>query len=272
MKSSLAKLMKTNVSRVFFFLFCGIAALSAFAQTAPKSSIPFSVGEVLTYEGKLNKAIFRGISVADLRFTVNDSPDSKYFVFSTEANSKGSVAKLFNFRFRQVYESTFDKEKFRILRTVKHDEQRERVRDGEAVFDYGEKRVIYVETDPKDMMRPPRKIASIIREDTVDLLSGIYYLRRLPLAVGSVFEISVSDSGFVYAIPVRITAREKQNTIVGKVWCFRVEPEVFGTKRLIEDDGKMIIWITDDKRRLPVRAQIHTGIGKIEIKLRKVGK
>jgi hypothetical protein len=58
------------------------------------------------------------------------------------------------------------------------------------------------------------------------LITGIYTLRRLPLAVGKTFELKVSDSGLIYKIPVRVTAREEQKTILGKVWCFRVEPQV----------------------------------------------
>lgn len=270
MKISNRTMMK-KFSHLVFLLLCA-GAFSVFAQSSQKND-PFTAGEVLTYEGKLSKTIFlRGLSVADLTFTLGNTPDGKYFVASAQADSKGSLPKLFNFNFRQVYESTIDKDKFRSLRTVKHDEQRDRVRDGEAVFDYEQKQVTYVETNPKDMMRPPRKIASSIREDTVDLLAGIYYIRRLPLAVGKTFEVSVSDSGFVYKIPVRVTARERQSSILGKVWCFRIVPEVFGAKRLVEDEGEMIIWITDDKRRIPIRSQIRTGIGKIEIKLKKMGK
>ena len=41
--------------------------------------------------------------------------------------------------------------------------------------------------------------------------------------------------------------------------------------RLIEQEGSMIIWITDDARRIPVRSQIKSNIGKIEVKLQKVG-
>jgi hypothetical protein len=37
---------------------------------------------------------------------------------------------------------------------------------------------------------------------------------------------------------------------------------------LIEQKGKMTVWITDDQRRVPVRAQVKTGIGKINIKLK----
>lgn len=264
------KNMKIKISHLIFIVLC-VSLSTVFAQSAPKNH-PFAAGEVLTYEGKLSKSIFPGISIADLVFTITNTPDGSAYVMKAEAVSKGSLTKLFNFKFQQIYESTVDKNRFNVLRTVKHDEQKDRVRESEAYFDYEEKRVTYVETDPKDRMRPPRRIASTIPENTLDLLSGIYNLRRLPLAVGKSFEISISDSGFVYTIPVMITAREQQSSILGKVWCFRVEPQVFGAKRLIEDEGKMIIWITDDKRRIPVRSQIQSNVGKLEVRLKKASK
>ena len=120
-------------------------------------------------------------------------------------------------------------------------------------------------------MRPPRKIASEIKGEIHDMVSGIYALRLMPLAVGKVFVIMISDSGLVYRVPVRVTQREIQKTVLGKVMCFRVEPEVFGLGRLIEQEGSMIIWITDDARRIPVRSQIKSNVGKIEVKLKQVG-
>ena len=114
----------------------------------------------------------------------------------------------------------------------------------------------------------PRRIASDLDEDTHDILSGIYALRTLPLEVGRTFHLSVSDSGLVYDIPVRVVAREKQKTIFGKVDCFRVEPEVFGPGRMIEQKGTIVIWITDDARRIPVRSQVESNVGRVEIKLK----
>ncbi|HVE57868.1 MAG TPA: DUF3108 domain-containing protein [Pyrinomonadaceae bacterium] len=247
---------------MFFVLFAGISSKIS-AQTKP-----FTVGEVLTYEGKVSK-IIQGIAVADMTFTFTNAPESNDYLIKTEAKSKGSLLKLFRYSFLQQYESIVDKQNFRILRTVKHDEQKERIRDSEAVFDYESKQVTFSEINPKDLMRPPRKIASEIKTEVHDMVSGIYALRLLPLAVGKVFEIAVSDSGLVYKVPVRITRREIQKTILGKVMCFRVEPEVFGINRLIEQEGSMIIWITDDARRIPVRSQIKSNIGKIEVKLKQ---
>lgn len=254
--------LKIFASLMFFVLLAGVS-LKVTAQTKP-----FSIGEVLTYEGKVSK-IIQGIAVAELTFSVTTAPNSDDYLIKTEARSKGSLLKLFRYSFLQEYQSTVDNRDFRILKTQKNDVQKERVRISEAVFDYDDRQVTFIESNPKEPMRPPRKIASEIRGEVHDMVSGIYALRLMPLAVGKVFEVTVSDSGLVYKVPVRVTRREIQRTVLGKVMCFRVEPEVFGNNRLIEQDGHMIIWITDDARRIPVRSQIKSNIGKIEVKLKQ---
>lgn len=261
--------MRKNLSH-WLLLAVLLFSANAFAQSNGNAAkkMPFAVGETLTYEGKFSK-IIRGIAVADLTFTLMNAPNKEDYLVKAEAKSKGTLLKLFRFSFLQQIDSTIEKDEFRALKTVKKDVQKERVRDSEAVFNYGEKRVTYVETDPKEPTRPPRKIASSIEEKTHDMISGIYSLRLLPLAVGKKFELAVSDSGLVYRVPLRVTAREQQKTVLGKVWCFRVEPEIFGTNRLIDQKGSMIIWITDDEKRIPVRSQINSEIGKIEVKLKK---
>ncbi|MCV4714537.1 hypothetical protein OFC05_31190, partial [Escherichia coli] len=78
------------------------------------------------------------------------------FSITAEARSKGTLLKIARYSFIQRYESTIDANRFRIEKTLKYDVQKDRVRNGEALFDYRDKRVTYVETDPKDPMRPPR--------------------------------------------------------------------------------------------------------------------
>jgi len=253
-------------THLFVFALC---FSSAFAQSAKKIE-SYNVGETLVYEAKFSKVVLRGIPVANLSFSVERAPNSQDFLIKAEAKSKGTVPKLFNYKFYQSIQSTVDSQKFSVLKTVKRDEQKERVRDSAAVFNYKNREVTYIESDPNDTARPPRVVASSIGIDTQDLVSGIYTLRRLPLAVGKTFDLSISDSGFVYKIPVRVTAREEQKSILGRTWCFRVEPEVFGDKRFIEQEGSMIIWISDDSRRVPVRAQVNSNLGRVEVRLKKI--
>ncbi|MEO6335148.1 MAG: DUF3108 domain-containing protein [Pyrinomonadaceae bacterium] len=262
-----------KISRLKLLVITGlitILTIPGLAQTngrAVPKTLPFVAGENLTYEGKISK-IIRGIAVADLSFTLQRDPNGEDYIVKTEAKSKGSLLKLFRYSFLQEMRSSIDSEDFRATRTVKHDVQKERVRDSEAVFDYRERRVTYVETDPNEPMRAPRRIASKIDDASHDLISALYSLRLLPLAVGKAFRMSVSDSGLVYEIPVLVTGREQQQTIFGKQWCFRVEPQVFGPNRLIEREGDMTIWITDDARRLPVRSVVNSPYGKIDIRLK----
>jgi len=265
-------------------LFILIAAASTFsaaaigAQTSGRSpssaasgaispARPFKAGETLNYEGKISK-IISGISVADLTMTVADGPTSGDYLIRASARSKGTLLSFFRYSFLYEFASNVDGSSFRIERTVRKTTERDRVRNGEAQFNYGEKLVTYVETDPKAPMSPPRRIASSIEEQTYDVVSGIYAMRMLPLEVGKKFVLAISDSGLVYEIPVTVTGRELEKTVIGKVWCFKVEPDVFGPNRMIENEGKMAIWITDDERRVPVRSVINASIGKIEIKLR----
>lgn len=251
-----------------FFIVLNLFYISSFAQTAPKYD-SYNAGESLAYEAKFSK-IIKGIAVADLNFTVERTANGRDYLIKSDANTKGSLLKLFNKKFVQKYESTVDGSNFSVKRTVKRDEQGDRVRESEALFDYAEKKVIFMETDPNDTARAPRQIASPINSDTQDLVTAIYTLRRLPLAVGKTFELTVSDSGLVYKIPARVVARELQKSVLGRVWCFRVVPEVFGANRLIDQKGEMTLWITDDARRLPIRSQINLNIGRFEIKLKKV--
>ncbi|MDQ3323916.1 MAG: DUF3108 domain-containing protein [Acidobacteriota bacterium] len=260
--------MRTKTFFSSVLLLCSFFCFSAAAQVPAKIEA-YKAGESLVYEAKFSKALLRGIEVAVVNFTVEKSPGSRNFLVKSEAKSKGTLSGIVLRDFLQNYESTVDGENFSILKTVKLDRQGDRVRQSEAVFHYKTKRVIYTETDPDEAARPPLLVASAIENGTQDLVSSIYALRRLPLAVGKSFELKISDSGLIYTIPVHVTKRELQKSVSGKTWCFRVEPEVFGKNRLIEKDGTMIIWITDDARRLPVRAQINTDLGRIEVKLKR---
>lgn len=246
--------------------------LSFVTAAAQKSKEPFVIGETLEYEAKYSRLLLRGIDVADLSFKVASDPQQKNcMLFQAEAASKGGLMKLVSYSMRQKFDSTVEMTgNYRILQTIRYDEQDERIRQGEAKFDYLKEQLTYSETDPKNPNAAPRMIMSELDAPAQDLVSAFYYLRRQPLEVGKNLTVAISDAGVVYQIPVRVVARERITTLFGKVWTLRVEPEIFGEKRLINDnEGKLTVWFTEDARHIPVRAQVQSKIGKIEIKLRR---
>ena len=262
--------MKKNFLLIFLFAFVAFTfTIPAQTADAEEQKNFYKPGESLTYEGKYKKFGF-AFSIAELTFTVSDLPGTQNFLVQSEAVSKGTLTKLFNFKFYQLYKSTVDGESLHILKTDKRDEQGDRIRNSEADFNYNLQKVVYVETDPNDLTRPPRRVASTITDGTQDIVSGVYALRGMPLAVGKRFIFKISDSGLVYDVPVVVTAREKKKSILGKKWCWRIEPEIFGDGRIIEQEGSLTIWITDDEERIPVRAELETKLGDVRIKLKKI--
>lgn len=256
-----------KVSLTFLLILVASVAI-AFAQ-ADEQRNPYREGESLTFEGKYKRFGF-AFSIAEIKFTVSKLPQTENYQIRTRARSKGTLSSLFNFKFFQQYESRVAGENFQILKTVKHDEQGNRVRNSEATFDYKKEKVTYVENDPKDLTRPPRRVASTIEAGMQDIVSSIYLLRGKDLAVGKSFIVKVSDSGLVYDIPVKITARERRKSILGKKWCWRVEPDVFGEGRIVEQKGSLTIWFTDDELKIPIRANLKTKLGDVRIRLKKM--
>lgn len=258
----------TKFRLLVFGLTLILLALPAFAQ--PKPEAPFKIGESATFEAKFSRTLVPPLTVGDLFFSVLAAPEGSKgsFLIKGEAKSRG-IVKLFGSDIAIKVESTVDNDKFRVLKTVKHDVQGDRVRDSEATFDYRTNRVSYIETDPKDPARRPYQLAGSIPEIAHDVLSGIYSLRLIPLSVGKTFELTVSDSGLVYTVPVRVTARERQKNIEKKVWTYKIEPEIFGEKRPFPGKGKLTIWLTEDAQRIPVRALLNFNLGKVDIRLKK---
>src|SRR5438132_4547929 len=130
-------LLKTLIFATVFFAFSAMQYSQPEVHSGEKPGQMFA-GETLKYEGKLNK-IIHGISIADWTFVVSNVPNSDDLLIKSEAVSKGTLLRLFRYSFLQQYDSTVDLANFRITRTIKHDVQKERVRDSRAVFDYGEK-------------------------------------------------------------------------------------------------------------------------------------
>ena len=257
--------MKNRLPKLFLLFVAIAAAASQVGAQGPPAwdTIP---PETLTFEGKVTK-LLATISIGDLTLSAKKAPNGTDLVVTTDAVSKGTLLKLFRFSFTEHYESTIDP-MFRSLKTVKHDVQKDRVRDSEAIFDYGQHRVTYVESDPKSPNQPPRSIASDIGDSLLDMVAAIYYVRSVPLKVGQKLELQVSDSGLVYKVNVAVTGREMQKSILGNIMCWKLEPEIFGVAKLIDQKGKMTMWFADNPRKTPIRTSIQTQYGRIEIRLK----
>lgn len=245
---------------------------------------PFEPAEELVYVGEFSRSLLKKVDVADFRFTASRQPSLQKVVdpgfgqatggaayalkFTGEVTSKGFFSKLFNLRFRERIESIVEPVSFTLNSTKRVDEQGKRARTSETT--YGDGKSFWVERDPNDPSRPPRTADATFTGRVQDVLSAIYYLRTQPLEVGRTFELTVSDSGLVYQVPVQVVEKKRKKTVLGRVETLRVDPGVFGPDRMIAGEGQFSIWFTNDNRRIPVGARIKMRYGTFDITLRKV--
>ncbi|HLL16210.1 MAG TPA: DUF3108 domain-containing protein [Pyrinomonadaceae bacterium] len=259
-----------------------MATKDAERASTPKP-LPFAPDEQLTYEGEFSKLLLRGINIAEFKFTVEraktpvvperagaPAPPAN-LIFKGDVVARGWFRKLFGIDFHYNTESVVEPTSFLILSNSTRDEQGQRLRTSEAVFDRTRNLLTWTLRNPKDPQSQPRVVTAPLQNASHDLISAIYFLRTQTLEPGRTLELVISDSGAVYRIPVKVGARTKRmKTIVGRVQAVRVDLEIFGPERLVDRKGEMSLWITDDARRLPVRARVNTDIGTLDITLKKV--
>ncbi|MCA1567122.1 MAG: DUF3108 domain-containing protein [Acidobacteria bacterium] len=259
------------------------AATKDAESTATPKRLPFEPDEQLTYEGEFSKLLLRGINIAEFKFTVERAqtpanPERATgaaalppnLIFKGDVVARGWFRKLFGIDFRYNTESVVEPTSFLILSNSTRDEQGKRLRTSEAVFDRTHNTLTWTLRNPNDPQSQPRVVTAPLQNAAHDLISAIYFLRTQPLEPGRKLELIISDSGAVYRIPVKVGARKRMKTVVGRVQTVRVDIEIFGAERLVDRKGEMTLWITDDSRRLPVRARVNTDIGTLDINLKKV--
>ena len=239
----------------------------------------FELGEELHFEAEFSRALLRKLDVADLKFRATRTPVSDdareakpyALTFSADLSSKGFFARLFNLKFRERVESTVEPASFTVERTTILDEQGKRVRTTESTFDRSQGKMIWTSRDPNNPSDEPRHKIADFSGQLQDVLSAIYFIRTQPLEVGKTFEVFIGDGGRVYKIPVKVVEKKRMKTILGRVDVLRVNPELFGPDRLIDEEkGEFSIWITDDARHIPVGGRIKTDYGTFDIKLKRI--
>jgi len=235
---------------------------------------PFELGEELHFEAEFSRALLRKLDVADLKFRVSrtslENPNAT-LTFSADVASKGFFARLFNLKFREQVESTVEPISFTVQKTTILDEQGKRVRATESTFDSAKGKMTWTSRDPNNPAAEPRHAITDFSGQLQDVLSAIYFIRTQPLEVGKTFDIFIGDGGRVYTIPVKVVEKKRMKTVLGRLDVFRVNAELFGPERLIDQEkGEFSIWITDDARHVPVGGRVKTDYGTFDIKLKRI--
>lgn len=241
----------------------------ATAQQKTPIPLPFARGEQLLYQAELNRGVFRGFDVGEIRFSASPATNTGTTRVDLvgDAVSKGLLVRLSGNRFHIHIESRADAQPFTVLQTKGLYEDKRTTINSEAIFDHTAQKVVWTQSE-KDK-KPNAKTLSF-SDPVHDVLTLIYFVRTQTLKPGQSFEVAMVDAGRTYRCVVNIVAGKKMQTAVGRVNTITVEPAIFDGEREVRPRGAFTISMTDDARHLPVKAQVKSNIGTIDIKLKRV--
>jgi len=101
-----------------------------------------------------------------------------------------------------------------------------------------------------------------------DALSAFYYTRfqALPLGGSIVFDYHASRKS--QPLEVKVLGRERVDTPAGTFDCVAIEP-LLKAGGIFKNKGRLVIWMTEDERRMPVLMKSKVAIGSISVVLQE---
>lgn len=217
----------------------------------------FSKGEKLEYLAHY------GIIHAG-KATVEISTGSHYVngEMSTKVIGKGYSTGTFDFFFkvRDSYVTYMNTETLEPYRFVRHVDEGGFVFDQEYNFDHEEQKVV---TEKNDTVDVPIGIQ--------DLVSAYYYARSIDLdsyKIGDVLSFKAFVDGQVEPIRIKYIGKTTINIKSGKYRCFKFQP-IVQSGRVFSDPDDLIVYISDDKNKIPVLIEAKVIVGSVKLELTK---
>jgi hypothetical protein len=102
-----------------------------------------------------------------------------------------------------------------------------------------------------------------------DALSSFYLTRTEALPIGGRIGFDYHASRKTSPMEVRVLGRETVKTPAGKFKCVVLEP-LLKAGGIFKNKGRLVIWLTDDERRIPVLMKSKVMIGSVKVVLQEV--
>lgn len=118
-----------------------------------------------------------------------------------------------------------------------------------------------------DRLRNRYATHSLPREDVTDIVSGFYFLRNKRLEVGQPVVLHLFDSNEYAPTTVEVLRREGVTLPGGRTVDTLVVHPLLKTAGIFRRTGDMMIWVTDDAYKVPVRMETAISLGRVRAEL-----
>lgn len=118
-----------------------------------------------------------------------------------------------------------------------------------------------------DRLRGRLETDPLPREDVLDLISGFYFLRNQPVEVGKSMLLHLYDGNAYTPTVVEVPRSERIHVSgLGEVETLVVHP-LLTTPGFFRRTGEILVWLTADAYKVPVRMQTSIALGKVTAEL-----
>jgi hypothetical protein len=103
-----------------------------------------------------------------------------------------------------------------------------------------------------------------------DVISTLYFLRTQPFVIGDTLSVANHADRKVYDLKVKVHGKERVRVGAGVFDCLVVEPFLLDGSGVFKHEGRILLWISEDKRHIPVQMKSKVVIGSVTAELEEM--
>ena len=215
-------------------------------------SFIFTLNETLIYD--LN---FRGFNAGESILSIKLDTTTKDYNYHLT-----SIVKTNNFldkiyKIRDRIDVLLNNKDYSIIKVLKKLNQGGKKTNFKSIINYDE---LTASSNNKTITLPGK---------VLDPLGAIYYLRSHNIKIGDKFEFQTYDNDKLKDLIIVAKKKEMITTPMGVFECIVLFPEP-KNGNLLKNKGAMKLWLTNDEKKIPVKIENSTNIGKMIMKLKSI--
>ena len=251
-----------------------------------KDSLPIPVGEKLEYEVKLSRfPVYTSLGIVTFEYLgptgdprtepmikglnveFNPPPEDRFLHLRAVVVSKGFLVKLFGADLKYRYETLADLRDFSAHLDLTEIEEGKDHSVQSIIYDRQQQQVKYLFTDLAKSEAPPRAKFLPLQDGMMSLLSAFYFTRLQDYKSGHLLRFPVSTKETNYQFEIVVGGHQTLKTPCGKIKAVKLEPKLFGPGRLLNKKGEMTMWVTENRRHVPLQIVAKSGGATITVRL-----
>lgn len=222
-------------------------------------SVPFKVGETLTYDVSWSSYLTAGTAVLTVKEKKPSFNSTAYYIVA-EGRPTPLLSKIYSLYYK--LDTLIDTYTLLPQRGSVYSEEGGQNSVRETTFNRPQRRAVFEHRSTATV-----KSDLVVPADVQDSLSALYVLRAVPFRAGDRMTMPVSDGGRNYKLVLQVSGPERVKTVFGELAAWRLRPIVYDSDN--QPIGRDVnIWLSDDSRRLPVRLQGDLPVGTFVLTLK----